>query len=103
MFFYYYFLTIQDITRPFDDSIDRTATPRMPWHDTMIQVDGDAARDVALNFISRWNHHREWNENQPFINWRSVPDGPSAAVNEPITPGTLLHSFLLSSLLILQV
>eukprot|EP00026_Physarum_polycephalum_P002236 Phypoly_transcript_02241.p1 GENE.Phypoly_transcript_02241~~Phypoly_transcript_02241.p1 ORF type:complete len:888 (+),score=134.49 Phypoly_transcript_02241:1-2664(+) len=62
-----------DITRPFEDSVDRTVTPRMPWHDTMIQVDGEAARDVALNFISRWNHHREWNENQPFINWR-IPD-----------------------------
>ena len=32
--------------------------PRMPWHDVGLSVGGCAARDVALHFISRWNHHR---------------------------------------------
>jgi phospholipase D1/2 len=30
----------------------------MPWHDIHMRVGGEAARDVALNFIQRWNHHR---------------------------------------------
>jgi phospholipase D1/2 len=53
-----------DITRPFEDGLDRVRVPRMPWHDVMISVDGDAARDVAMNFILRWNHHRlgDWDE-----------------------------------------
>lgn len=82
-------MTRGDITRPFEDSLDRKVSPRMPWHDCMLQVNGEAARDVARNFIARyceeanenifhpnlcnrWNHHREWNENQPAINW--VPE-----------------------------
>lgn len=79
-----------DITRPFEDSIDRKFVPRMPWHDTMIQVNGDAARDVALNFISRWNHHRQWNENQPVITWRnSLPEAlKSPILTGATTPGT---------------
>jgi phosphatidylserine/phosphatidylglycerophosphate/cardiolipin synthase-like enzyme len=61
----------------------------------MFQVDGETARDVALNFISRWNHHREWNENQPFIKW-NVPD-TVAAVNETTTSGTFPPVFLIIS------
>jgi len=38
--------------------IDRNMVPRMPWHDVGLSVGGCAARDVALHFISRWNHHR---------------------------------------------
>ena len=29
--------------------------PRMGWHDITISVDGDAALDVEINFIQRWN------------------------------------------------
>ena len=37
------------------DNIDRTIHPRMPWHDITCSVEGDAATDVALNFVQRWN------------------------------------------------
>jgi phospholipase D1/2 len=30
----------------------------MPWHDVQIELHGLAARDVARNFIERWNHHK---------------------------------------------
>jgi len=43
---------------PFTDLIDRRKIPRMPWHDVHVRIDGYAARDVAKNFIQRWNHHR---------------------------------------------
>lgn len=37
------------------DFIDRSTTPRMPWHDIGALVQGAAARDVARHFIQRWN------------------------------------------------
>ncbi|PRP81671.1 phospholipase D, Pi-PXPH-PLD [Planoprotostelium fungivorum] len=37
-------------------SLDRNRQPRMPWHDIHMRVVGDAAKDVATNFIQRWNH-----------------------------------------------
>ena len=27
----------------------------MPWHDVHCAVNGEAARDIAINFIQRWN------------------------------------------------
>jgi hypothetical protein len=35
--------------------LDRTTQHRMPWHDIHMAVSGIAARDVAFNFIERWN------------------------------------------------
>lgn len=40
---------------PYQDLVDRTRTPRMPWHDIGCVVQGAAARDVARHFIMRWN------------------------------------------------
>lgn len=50
---------VNNVQRPDVDYFDRTMNPRMAWHDVHTVVDGDAARDVAANFIQRWNHHRE--------------------------------------------
>lgn len=38
------------------DIINRNTTPRMPWHDVGIYIQGLVARDVARHFILRWNH-----------------------------------------------
>jgi phosphatidylserine/phosphatidylglycerophosphate/cardiolipin synthase-like enzyme len=35
--------------------VDRKTQHRMPWHDIHMAVSGIAARDVAFNFIERWN------------------------------------------------
>ncbi|KAJ8407331.1 hypothetical protein AAFF_G00279050 [Aldrovandia affinis] len=43
------------LNKPFDDFIDRYKTPRMPWHDIGVAVQGRAARDIARHFIQRWN------------------------------------------------
>lgn len=40
---------------PFADFIDRSTTPRMPWHDVGVCVQGECARDMARHFIQRWN------------------------------------------------
>ncbi|XP_043539599.1 phospholipase D1-like [Chiloscyllium plagiosum] len=44
-----------ELDKPFEDFIDRSATPRMPWRDIGVVVHGGAARDVARHFIQRWN------------------------------------------------
>ncbi|XP_062341987.1 phospholipase D2 [Osmerus eperlanus] len=43
------------LDKPFEDNIDRTQVPRMPWRDLSSAVHGKAARDVARHFIQRWN------------------------------------------------
>lgn len=44
-----------ELNQPFADLIDRTKTPRMPWHDIACVIVGQASRDVARHFIERWN------------------------------------------------
>jgi len=43
------------LDQPLIDAVDRTSTPRMPWHDIALLVTGSAARDAARHFIQRWN------------------------------------------------
>lgn len=45
-----------DVHRPMEDLIDRNSIPRMPWHDIHCSISGEAAQDVALHFIQRWNY-----------------------------------------------
>jgi len=47
---------VKEVRNPFRDYIDRTITPRMPWHDVGGCVCGPAARDIARHFIQRWNY-----------------------------------------------
>eukprot|EP01083_Nonionella_stella_P093114 260804_1 len=42
----------------FEDVVQRASSPRMPWHDVDVEVRGEVARDVAVNFVQRWNHHK---------------------------------------------
>lgn len=43
------------LDKPFEDNIDRTQVPRMPWRDLSAVLHGKAARDTARHFIQRWN------------------------------------------------
>lgn len=56
---------------PFVDLVDRNTTPRMPWHDVGLVVQGAAARDVARHFIQRWNaiklEKARQNTNYPYL------------------------------------
>ncbi|KAM4544917.1 phospholipase D2 isoform 1-T2 [Odontesthes bonariensis] len=44
-----------ELDKPFEDNVDRTKVPRMPWRDLSAAIHGRAARDVARHFIQRWN------------------------------------------------
>lgn len=50
------FKDVVNVHSPFQDSINRKETPRMPWHDVAGCVVGPAARDIARHFIQRWNY-----------------------------------------------
>ena len=36
--------------------IDKKTTPRLPWHDGMVQIIGPAVMDMSRHFIQFWNH-----------------------------------------------
>ncbi|XP_052412880.1 phospholipase D2 [Carassius gibelio] len=43
------------LNQPFQDNVDRTQVPRIPWRDLGAVHHGKAARDLARHFIQRWN------------------------------------------------
>ncbi|CAB3220831.1 unnamed protein product [Arctia plantaginis] len=63
---------------PFVDLVDRKSTPRMPWHDVGVVVQGPCARDVARHFIQRWNaiklEKARQNFNYPYLLPKSYTD-----------------------------
>lgn len=46
-----------DLANPAIDVVDRAKLPRWPWHDVQCKVEGEAARDIAVAFLQRWNQH----------------------------------------------
>lgn len=44
-----------ELDAPEIDLVNRETTPRLPWHDIHVMVQGTAARDIARHFIQRWN------------------------------------------------
>ncbi|TGZ68790.1 hypothetical protein CRM22_004082 [Opisthorchis felineus] len=40
---------------PGEDTVDRTVTPRVPWHDVGCVLSGRIAADFSRHFIQRWN------------------------------------------------
>lgn len=68
----------------------RTHIPRMGWHDIAVCVDGNAARDVAYNFMQRWNHHKDFNHetSYPYLHPALLTSLP--ALSQPtLTAGTI--------------
>ncbi|XP_035741996.1 phospholipase D2-like isoform X1 [Vespa mandarinia] len=67
-----------DLEKPYRDLVDRSTTPRMPWHDVGVLIQGSAARDVARHFIQRWNaikiEKAKLNPSYPFLLPKSYKD-----------------------------
>lgn len=79
------------LDRPFEDNIDRTTLPRMPWRDLSAAFHGKAARDVARHFIQRWNFTKIFkikykDDFYPYL----LPKSHSTADSLPFTvPGSM--------------
>merc|ERR1719478_333858 len=41
--------------KQFEGATGAAASRRIPWHDTMYEVQGSAAEDILKTFVSRWN------------------------------------------------
>ncbi|CAF4813440.1 unnamed protein product [Rotaria sp. Silwood2] len=54
----YYQKDFEFIEKFDEDYIDRKLVPRMPWHNEILVVSGEAARDCVRHFIQRWNIHK---------------------------------------------
>lgn len=71
-----------DLEKPYQDLVDRSTTPRMPWHDIGVLVQGATARDVARHFIQRWNATKmekaKLNQAYPFLLPKSYKDCKSS-------------------------
>ncbi|KAJ8679652.1 hypothetical protein QAD02_015439 [Eretmocerus hayati] len=67
-----------NLDSPYQDLVDRSTTPRMPWHDVGVMVLSSAARDVARHFIQRWNaiklEKAKLNPAYPFLLPKSYKD-----------------------------
>ncbi|XP_055916845.1 phospholipase D2 isoform X2 [Eupeodes corollae] len=81
-----------NLDAPFVDLVDRTTTPRMPWHDVGIMVTESSARDVARHFIQRWNAQKleKVRENNTFpylipMSYSSFKVNPSIIKSKPNT------------------
>nr|XP_022292267.1 phospholipase D1-like isoform X3 [Crassostrea virginica] len=89
-----------DLNAPFEDFIDRQATPRMPWHDIGAVVYGKAARDVSRHFIGRWNITKQEkcknNKDYPLLLPKAYPADntlpPSIAVSSHEVKTQILRS-----------
>lgn len=53
------------LDKPFEDNIDRSSLPRMPWHDISVRICGPAAHDVEHHFVQRWNFLRRQKSTAP--------------------------------------
>jgi phospholipase D1/2 len=62
----------EGVLRPFHDLLDRKTQPRMPWQDIHCCINGEAARDVSLNFVQRWNEHRAVIQLRPLPIWPTI-------------------------------
>ncbi|KAI8376326.1 uncharacterized protein BYT42DRAFT_498917 [Radiomyces spectabilis] len=58
-------LDFHTLDRPFEDNMDRSKLPRMPWHDVSMRLCGQSARDVARHFVQRWNFLRRRKPSAP--------------------------------------
>ena len=72
---------LTDVDDVWSNSVVREQVPRMPWHDVHLMLDGEAANDVALNFITRWNHHRaQVAPSYPILRPRRVAKRPTGSL-----------------------
>ncbi|KAL2094910.1 hypothetical protein ACEWY4_009629 [Coilia grayii] len=74
---------------PFDDNIDRSKIPRVPWRDLAAAHHGKAARDLARHFIQRWNFTKIYNKHKDNFYPYLLPKSNSTADDLPFTvPGS---------------
>ncbi len=78
-----------DLSKPEKDLFGRDKFPRMPWHDTGLQLVGQPARDLCRHFVQRWNYLlriKNHSRIMPFL--LPPPDFTASELNEYGLTGT---------------
>lgn len=77
-------LRVSDIYTPrqYETSmLDRTKTPRMPWHDVAVQLRGDSVIDLVRHFVQYWN----------FVNFQNKLNDRELLIHAGISPSEELE------------
>lgn len=67
------------------ETISVVESPRMPWHDVHMTIDGPVVLDIVQHFVERWNEvkRRKYNDDGRY-DWLAFPHDIEAAPYEPI-------------------
>ncbi|KAH9058083.1 phospholipase D/nuclease [Lactarius vividus] len=78
-------LDFQNVCNYVSGTISVLESPRMPWHDVHMTIDGPVVLDIVQHFVERWNEvkTRKYKDNSRF-DWLALPHNVAAAPNEAI-------------------
>jgi len=67
------------------ETISVLETPRMPWHDVHMTIDGPVVLDIVQHFVERWNEvkRRKYKDDGRY-SWLAFPHNVEVAPNEAI-------------------
>ncbi|KAH9971268.1 phospholipase D [Russula compacta] len=74
-----------DVSNYVSETISVLETPRMPWHDVHMTIDGPVVLDIVQHFVERWNEvkHRKYKDDGRY-DWLAFPHNVEASPNEAI-------------------
>ncbi|KAG1593532.1 hypothetical protein G6F48_001936 [Rhizopus delemar] len=81
------------LDKPFEDNMDRSRLPRMPWHDISMRLVGSAAQHVARHFVERWNFLRRKKPAAPKRPTPMLLPVPEIDRVLPMSDSRLLHPY----------
>ncbi|KAH8990383.1 hypothetical protein EDB86DRAFT_2939025 [Lactarius hatsudake] len=78
-------LDFQNVCNYVSGTISVLESPRMPWHDVHMTIDGPVVLDIVQHFVERWNEvkTRKYKDNSRF-DWLALPHNVAVAPNEAI-------------------
>ncbi|KAI9435046.1 phospholipase D/nuclease [Lactarius indigo] len=74
-------LDFQNVCNYVSGTISVLESPRMPWHDVHMTIDGPVVLDIVQHFVERWN---EVKTRKVRFDWLALPHNVAAAPNEAI-------------------
>lgn len=78
-------LDFQDVKNYVSGTISVLESPRMPWHDTHMTIDGPVVLDIVQHFVERWNEVKTRKyKNDSRFDWLALPHNVDASPNEAI-------------------
>ncbi|KAI9461871.1 hypothetical protein F5148DRAFT_1214478 [Russula earlei] len=79
----------RDVNNYVSETISVLETPRMPWHDVHMTIDGPVVLDIVQHFVERWNEVKgrkvsTYPYSSSRYDWLAFPHNVAAAPNEAI-------------------